>query len=272
MNSTFYRLASEKAVARWIEQTPPGFVFSLKASRYLTHIKRLANLEPGIARYYERIAPLVKNRDKLGPIVWQLPPNFQRDEERLEGALAALPEGRHCVEFRHKSWFTDDVYALLRAYGAALVIGDRKGLAFQTHEFTADWTLVRFHHGHRGRRGNYSESELEEWAQRFEGWAQEIEIYAYFNNDWEVLRSEERPLVAGAPRRLTGVLRVAGRLLVAVLALLARVAGAALSTLVGLAAARVVRRRAARALLGHLIGFFVGSHVGANTLPSRSVR
>ncbi|MEA2430582.1 MAG: hypothetical protein QOF65_1740 [Thermoleophilaceae bacterium] len=186
VNSTFYRLASQKAVAHWIEQTPPGFVFALKASRYLTHIKRLADLDPGIARYYERIEPLTKAPQKLGPIVWQLPPNFQRDEDRLEAALAALPEGRHCFEFRHRSWFTDDVYALLRAYGAALVIGDRKGLDFQTYEMTADWTLVRFHHGHRGRRGNYSESELEEWAQRFEDWRQHVEIYAYFNNDWEV--------------------------------------------------------------------------------------
>jgi uncharacterized protein YecE (DUF72 family) len=186
VNSTFYRLASQKAVAHWIEQTPPHFVFALKASRYLTHIKRLGDLDQGIARYYERIEPLTKAPEKLGPIVWQLPPNFQRDEDRLESALAALPEGRHCVEFRHKSWFTDDVYALLRAYGAALVIGDRKGLDFQTHEMTTDWTLVRFHHGHRGRRGNYSESELEEWAQRFEDWARNVEIYAYFNNDWEV--------------------------------------------------------------------------------------
>ena len=185
VNSTFYRLASAKAVAHWIEQTPPDFVFALKASRYLTHIKRLTNLEPGIGRYYERIEPLVGN-PKLGPIVWQLPPTFQRDEERLEAALAALPEGRHCFEFRHRSWFTDDVYAMLRAYGAALVIGDRKGLDFQTHEMTADWTLVRFHHGHRGRRGNYAESELEEWAQRFEQWRRDVEIYAYFNNDWEV--------------------------------------------------------------------------------------
>jgi uncharacterized protein YecE (DUF72 family) len=186
VNSTFYRLASQKAVAHWIEQTPPGFVFALKASRYLTHIKRLADLDQGIARYYERIEPLTKTPDKLGPIVWQLPPNFQRDEERLEAALAALPEGRHCFEFRHKSWFTADVYALLRAYGVALVIGDRKGLDFQTYEMTTDWTLVRFHHGHRGRRGNYSNSELEEWAQRFEDWSREVEIYAYFNNDWEV--------------------------------------------------------------------------------------
>ncbi|HEY0632492.1 MAG TPA: DUF72 domain-containing protein [Thermoleophilaceae bacterium] len=186
VNSTFYRLASQKAVAHWIEQTPPDFVFALKASRYLTHIKRLGDLDQGIARYYERIEPLTKTPQKLGPIVWQLPPNFQRDEERLEAALAALPEGRHCFEFRHKSWFTEDVYALLRAYGVALVIGDRKGLDFQTYEMTADWTLVRFHHGRRGRRGNYSESELEEWAQRFEDWSRRVEIYAYFNNDWEV--------------------------------------------------------------------------------------
>ena len=186
VNSTFYRLASQKAVAHWIEQTPPDFVFALKASRYLTHIKRLGDLDQGIARYYERIEPLTKTPQKLGPIVWQLPPNFQRDEDRLEAALAALPEGRHCFEFRHKSWFTEDVYALLRAYGVALVIGDRKGLDFQTYEMTADWTLVRFHHGRRGRRGNYSESELEEWAQRFEDWSRRVEIYAYFNNDWEV--------------------------------------------------------------------------------------
>jgi uncharacterized protein YecE (DUF72 family) len=185
VNSTFYRLAKQEAVARWLQQTPPGFVFALKASRYLTHIKRLTDLDQGIRRYYERIEPLV-GTPKLGPIVWQLPPNFKRDEDRLESALAALPEGRHCVEFRHPTWFTDNVYAILRAYGVALVIGDRKGLDFQTHEMTTDWTLVRFHHGHRGRRGNYSKTELEEWAQRFEDWRRRLEVYAYFNNDWEV--------------------------------------------------------------------------------------
>jgi uncharacterized protein YecE (DUF72 family) len=185
VNSTFYRLAKPRAVARWLEQTPEHFVFALKASRYLTHIKRLTNMESGVERYYEAIEPLV-GTPKLGPVVWQLPPNFHRDEDRLEAALAALPEGRHCFEFRHPSWFTDNVYAMLRAYGVALVIGDRKGLDFQTHEMTAGWTLVRFHHGRRGRRGNYSESELEEWAQRFEQWRRRVEIYAYFNNDWEV--------------------------------------------------------------------------------------
>ena len=157
INNTFYRLPKVEAVKGWVEQTPPSFRFAVKASRYLTHIKRLTDLDQGIQRYYERIEPLV-GTPKLGPIVWQLPPNFKRDEDRLESALSALPEGRHCVEFRHPTWFTDNVYAILRAYGAALVIGDRKGLEFQTHEMTAGWTLVRFHHGHRGRRGNYSQS------------------------------------------------------------------------------------------------------------------
>jgi uncharacterized protein YecE (DUF72 family) len=187
VNSTFYRLASEKAVAHWIEQTPPDFVFALKASRYITHIKRLVNMDQAVERYYERIQPLVGS-PKLGPIVWQFPPNFKRDDERLEDALQKLPPGRHCFEFRHPSWFEspDRVYELMRARNVALVIGDRKGLDFQPHEMTADWTLVRFHHGHRGRRGNYSDSELEEWAQRFERWREHVEIYAYFNNDWEV--------------------------------------------------------------------------------------
>ena len=184
VNTTFYRLPSRDAVARWVAQTPDGFVFALKASRYLTHIKRLTDMREGVRRYYERIEPLVES-PKLGPIVWQLPPNFRRDDGRLTGALEALPPGRHCFEFRHQSWFADEVYALLRAHGAALVIGDRKGLEFQTHELTADWTLIRFHHGRRGRRGNYSATEIAEWARRIRRWRRRVDVYAYFNNDWE---------------------------------------------------------------------------------------
>jgi uncharacterized protein YecE (DUF72 family) len=186
VNNTFYRLPLQTSVARWVEQTPPGFIFAVKASRYLTHIKRLSDLGEGIRRYYERLEPLVDS-PKLGPVLWQLPANFHRDDERLGAALDALPPGRHCFEFRHPSWFTESVYELLRAHGAALVIGDRPEVKeFQTHEFTADWTYVRFHYGSRGRRGNYSESELEEWAQRFEEWRRDRELYVYFNNDWEV--------------------------------------------------------------------------------------
>ena len=186
VNNTFYRLPLEKSVASWVEQTPPDFLFSVKASRYLTHIKRLTDLRGGIARYYERIEPLVRS-PKLGPVLWQLPAAFKRDDDRLAAALRAFPPGRHCLEFRHPSWFAEPVYELLRAHRAALVIGDRPEVKdFQAHVFTTDWTFVRFHYGSRGRRGNYSNAELEEWAQRFEEWSREVEILAYFNNDWEV--------------------------------------------------------------------------------------
>jgi uncharacterized protein YecE (DUF72 family) len=185
VNNTFYRLPLQSSVARWVEETPPDFIFAVKASRYLTHIKRLGDLGAGIRRYYERLEPLVRS-PKLGPVLWQLPPNFRRDDHRLAAALRALPPGRHCFEFRHASWFAEPVYELLRAHGAALVIGDRPEVKeFQTHVFTTGWTFVRFHYGSRGRRGNYSKSEREEWARRFEEWSRDVEIFAYFNNDWE---------------------------------------------------------------------------------------
>jgi uncharacterized protein YecE (DUF72 family) len=187
VNTTFYRLPSRDAVANWERTVPPGFLFTIKASRYLTHVKRLQDLGPGLARFYERLEPLLAS-PKLGPLLWQLPPTFKRDDERLASALALLPPGqRHCFEFRHPSWFADEVYDLLRRHGVALAIGDRPEVrAFQAHVFTADWTLVRFHYGSRGRRGNYSETELREWARRFEEWRAGVEIFAYFNNDWEV--------------------------------------------------------------------------------------
>jgi uncharacterized protein YecE (DUF72 family) len=184
VNSTFYRLASRDAVARWVDQTPDDFVFALKASRYLTHVKKLGDIDQGIRRYYERIEPLVES-PKLGPVVWQLPPTFKRDDDVLAGALDRLPAGRHCFEFRHESWFTEPVYELLRSHDAALVIGDTPKRPWQAHELTAGWTFVRFHYGRRGRRGNYSEAELETWAKRIEQWRRRVEVFAYFNNDWE---------------------------------------------------------------------------------------
>jgi uncharacterized protein YecE (DUF72 family) len=184
VNTTFYRLPKRDAVARWVEQTPPDFLFTVKMSRYITHLKRLTDVEGGLARFYERIEPLTGS-PKLGPVLWQLPPNFKRDDGRLAAALDALPAGRHCFEFREPSWYVDEVYELLRGHNAALVIPDSPKYPFRTFELTADWTFVRFHHGSRGRRGNYSETELEEWARRIEGWRREVDVYAYFNNDWE---------------------------------------------------------------------------------------
>jgi uncharacterized protein YecE (DUF72 family) len=184
VNNTFYRLAKPAAVANWVAETPPDFLFTVKASQYLTHMKRLTGIEEGIKRFYDAIEPLVES-PKLGPVLWQLPERFQRDEDRLADALAILPPGRHCFEFRHESWFTADVLELLRAYGAALAYGDHPARPFVPLELTAGWTFLRFHYGHRGRRGNYSENELQAWAERVRDLRRRVEVFAYFNNDWE---------------------------------------------------------------------------------------
>jgi uncharacterized protein YecE (DUF72 family) len=183
VNTTFYRLPNREAVAAWVSQTPARFLFTVKASRYLTHIKRLTDVREGVARFYERIEPLAQ-ADRLGPVLWQLPANFHRDDARLEGWLVALPPGRHTIEFRHPSWFVTPVMETLRAAGVALTIGDHPERPFQTHEATADWRFIRFHYGSRGRGGNYSATEIETWARRIAQWRRHEDVYAYFNNDW----------------------------------------------------------------------------------------
>jgi uncharacterized protein YecE (DUF72 family) len=184
INNTFYRLPTVDAVRGWVEQSPPGFLFAVKSSRYLTHIKRLTDMNQGVARLLERLEPLTAS-PKMGPMLWQLPGNFRRDDERLAFALEHLPPGRHAFEFRHESWFADDVMDALRAHGVALVIGDHPERPWQSHELTADFSFVRLHYGHRGRRGNYSATELDEWARELERLARHAEVFAYLNNDWE---------------------------------------------------------------------------------------
>jgi uncharacterized protein YecE (DUF72 family) len=184
INNTFYRLPTVDAVRGWVQQSPPDFLFAVKSSRYLTHIKRLTDMEQGVARLLERLEPLTAS-PKMGPMLWQLPGNFRRDDERLAFALEHLPPGRHAFEFRHESWFADDVLAALRAHGVALVIGDHPERPWQRHELTADFTFVRLHYGHRGRRGNYSATELDGWAREIRRLARRAEAFVYFNNDWE---------------------------------------------------------------------------------------
>jgi uncharacterized protein YecE (DUF72 family) len=183
VNSTFYRLARREAVVGWVEQTPAGFLFAVKASRYLTHIKRLVDIGEGIARFYEPLEPL-QQAGRLGPVLWQLPENFHRDDRRLEGWLGLLPDGMHTIEFRHPSWFAPEVLEALRSHGVALAIGDHPGRPFQTFEATASWRFVRFHYGSRGRAGNYSAAEIDTWARRIAQWRRREQVFAYFNNDW----------------------------------------------------------------------------------------
>jgi uncharacterized protein YecE (DUF72 family) len=184
VNSTFYRLAKPGPVAAWLEAVPPDFVFAVKASQFLTHMKRLRDIEPGIERFYAGIAPLAAS-PQLGPVLWQLPEREERDVPRLAAALDVLPPGRHCFEFRHRSWFVPDVLDLLRWHGVALAVGDHPLRPWQPWVTTTDWSFVRFHFGARGRRGNYSEAELRELAPRVAELAAAGDVFAYFNNDWE---------------------------------------------------------------------------------------
>ncbi|HEY4426882.1 MAG TPA: DUF72 domain-containing protein [Solirubrobacteraceae bacterium] len=206
VNTTFYRLISRDSVARWVQQTPEKFIFAVKASRYLTHVKRLTDIGEGVSRFYERLEPMVE-AGRLGPVLWQLPENFHRDSERLAGCLEQLPPGRHAFEFRHPSWFAEDVYAVLRRHDAALVVGDHPERRFQTFEATASWRFVRLHYGHRGRRGNYSATELAEWAQRLHGWRRSGPAFVYFNNDWEAFAPRNASWLA---RRLAEMAGEAG--------------------------------------------------------------
>ena len=117
-------------MAGWVRQTPEGFPFAVKASRYLTHIKRLTDLTTGLERFYAPLEPL-REAGRLGPVLWQLPENFHRDDERLADWLQALPDGLHTIEFRHPSWFADEVMDALRAHGVALTIADHPERPFQ---------------------------------------------------------------------------------------------------------------------------------------------
>ncbi|HEU4974225.1 MAG TPA: DUF72 domain-containing protein [Baekduia sp.] len=214
INNTFYRLPSRDAVAAWVERTPEDFVFTVKSSRFLTHMKRLTDMDQGVHRLWERLEPLARS-PKMGPVLWQLPESFRRDDERLAFALDRLPPGRHVFEFRHPSWFAPEVLALLRDHGVALCIAHHPERPWQALELTADFTVVRFHYGARGRRGNYSERELQEWAERVAAWQRDAEVFAYFNNDWEgfaprnAVRLRTLLEAAGVPTRQRAMVRSA---------------------------------------------------------------
>ncbi len=144
--ATFYRLPKPARAARWARATPPDFCFAVKASRYLTHVRRLRALRPGMAKLLDRLEPL-RAAGKLEPLLWELPPTFRRDDERLGDALEVLPPGRHSFEFRHESWFTEDVYALLRDHGAVLVVAERAPSRPMPWSDIAGCAFLRFRRG-----------------------------------------------------------------------------------------------------------------------------
>jgi uncharacterized protein YecE (DUF72 family) len=184
VNATFYRLVKRSTVEGWVERTPPGFLFAVKGSRYLTHIRRLRDVEDGIARFWEPLEPL-RESGKLGPVLWQLPASFHRDDEVVAQALELLPPARHCFEFRHPSWFAPAVMRLLEERGASLVIPHDARRPLPQARPVGEIAYLRLHHGARGRRGNYSKTEIAHWRRRIAAWRSRREVFAYLNNDWE---------------------------------------------------------------------------------------
>ncbi len=182
INNTFYRLPERKVFEAWAARTPDDFVLAPKMSRYLTHIKRLREPEDSVRLFLERAEPL---GSKTGPILLQLPPNFKVDVERLTDVVKVLPDRfRWTVEFRHASWYTDQVESLLRDHGVALCLADRLNQPVSPLWRTADWAYVRFHEGRASPRPCYGRQALDTWAGRIaERWPDDCDIYVYFNND-----------------------------------------------------------------------------------------
>jgi uncharacterized protein YecE (DUF72 family) len=183
INGSFYRMPKEPAVTGWHERAPDGFVFAWKASRYITQAKRLKDAAEPLAYVLDRASGL---KEKLGPILFQLPPQMRRDDERLAGFLALLPKThRFSVEFRDPGWYAPQVLQLLADHGVALCLSDHHA-APAPAEATAPFVYVRLH-GPGGRYfGRYSDDELAAWADRIASWSAEgRDVFAYFDNDVE---------------------------------------------------------------------------------------
>lgn len=182
VNNTFYRLPSRQTFASWAEALPEGFVMALKASRYLTHLKRLLEPAEPVARFLDRADPLGRH---LGPVLLQLPPTLPREAGRLADTLDRFPSGcRVAVEFRHPSWFDDEVAALLAARNVALCLTDRGSRPTSPLWRTADWGYVRLHEGRARPRPCYGDAALGHWAERLAGlWPGGEDVFVYFNND-----------------------------------------------------------------------------------------
>ena len=180
INASFYRMPTDKAVAGWREQTPDDFLFAWKASRYITHNKKLKDAADSLDYLFERTKGL---GDKLGPILFQLPPNLHRDDARLEAFLDLLPaRHRYSIEFRHPGWYADEVLAMLKARNIALCISDHHH-APAPWEATADFIYLRGH-GPGGRyHGRYGEAALRDWAAHIRRWGKDRDVFVYFDND-----------------------------------------------------------------------------------------
>lgn len=175
INNTFYRMPRADMLSRWAEQVPDGFRFALKASQQITHRKRLKEAADAVAYFFQVAVTL---GDRMGPVLFQLPPNLKKDLPRLTDFLASLPPASRCAfEFRHESWFGDDVFDALRAGGSALCVAEDEDLATPLVA-TAGWGYLRL------RRQDYGEAEVRAWSEKLvaQPWS---EAFVFFKHEEE---------------------------------------------------------------------------------------
>jgi uncharacterized protein YecE (DUF72 family) len=181
INNTFYKLPEEKNIENWINTTPDDFIFAVKASRYITHINRLKNPQESTALFLSRMKIF---KDKLGPILFQFPPNFLFDQEKLKNFISCLPDNyKYAFEFRNFSWFNDSTYGLLKDNNIAFCIY-YMGSTQSPEEITSDFVYIRFHGSNTLGSGGYSAEIIHEFSQKISSYQKQgKDVFCYFNND-----------------------------------------------------------------------------------------
>ena len=181
INNSFYHLPSEKTFTGWREKTPPGFLFSVKASRFITHMKKLKDPDEPVSTFLRHAGQLA---EKLGPILFQLPPKWKRNPDRLQAFLDVLPEDhRYTFEFRDESWWDPEILARLRDRNMAFCLFELGGKR-TPEEITADFVYIRQHVPDGPYAGQYDDPILTLWAERLRNWADRgMDVYCYFDND-----------------------------------------------------------------------------------------
>ncbi len=181
VNATFYRLPKETTIKNWYKNTPKKFIFAVKVNKYITHIKKLDDIKEPMELFLQRMAPL---KQKLGPILLQLPPSLKINYDLLAECIADLPKDyAYVFEFRNATWLTDEILDLLKNHNIAFCINDFNGI-LSPLEVTAKFVYIRLHGSISAYRGSYSEQQLIEWASRILEWnSQKLPVFIFFNND-----------------------------------------------------------------------------------------